>query len=94
MIANLANAQRLGSITKEIENVCTRENPVIRSGYKEVKEAQVNAVVASGKLNHQDEYAIQPRDSFETCLELIAKKASGDNPRCLVLDNLETIFDS
>lgn len=91
-IANLANAQRLGSITKEIENVIDREGGLEHSTTIDKIEAKADVVVAKGGTEHSKTYTVRGKEPFEECLAL-AKKHAGGKRAFLVLDNLEVIFD-
>ncbi|MDP8965027.1 MAG: ATP-binding protein, partial [Cyanobacteriota bacterium] len=55
-IANLANASRLKSINAEFANLVNREQQARKTGYSEIKKADVSAVIASGSLQHQGQY--------------------------------------
>jgi AAA domain len=92
-VANLANASRLGSITKEIENVVNRTGQATVTGYKEGKSAKASVAVAEGQLTHEKEYEVGRQEPFEECLTLIRSRAGRPKRAAiLVLDNLETIF--
>lgn len=91
LVANLANASRLGSITAELKNLVDREGQARKIGYEEEKSSEVNAVFASGSLSHTGDYEIGQKEPFEDCLQLLRSKA-GSNPAILVFDNLEAAF--
>lgn len=93
VVANLANASRLGSVTKEIENVVAQEQPEVKSGFTESKKAKVSAVLVDGELEHETSVTVRGRDPFEECLALVRRRAGG-KAAVLVLDNLEAIFGS
>jgi len=92
-VANLANASRLGSITAELANVVQREGGARKSGYSETKSAEVSAVVAKGELAHTNEYVVGQKEPFEQVLAMLNQR-SGGKQSVLVLDNLETVFES
>ncbi len=91
LVANLANASRLGSISAELRNLIDREGAVQKTGFEEEKSAEVDAVFASSGLSHTGQYEIGQMEPFEACLARLRKKA-GDKPTVLVFDNLEAAF--
>jgi hypothetical protein len=94
IVVNLANASRFGGISKEMANIVSRAGETRKTGYTETKGAEVSAMVAKGSLAHEGQYEIpQSQDPLEDCLRLVRKQA-GKKQACVVLDNLEAIFDS
>ncbi|EGQ8491910.1 ATP-binding protein [Vibrio cholerae] len=91
LVANLANASRLGSISAELRNLIDREGTAKKTSFEEEKSAEVDAVFASGGLSHTGQYEIGQMEPFEACLAWLRKKA-GDKPTVLVFDNLEAAF--
>jgi DNA replicative helicase MCM subunit Mcm2 (Cdc46/Mcm family) len=91
VIANLANASRLGTIGAELRNLLDREGSAVKTGYEEEKAAGVNAVVASGGVKNTGKYLIGQMEPFEACLTLL-RKCAGESPGVLVFDNLEAAF--
>jgi len=91
MVANLANASRLGSIAAELKNLIDREGNAHKTGYEEEKSAEVGAGFATGGLSHTGQYEIGKMEPFEACLAHLRNKA-GKKPAVLVLDNLEAAF--
>jgi hypothetical protein len=91
LIANLANASRLGTIGAELRNLLEREGSSVKTGYEEEKAAGANAVVASGNVKHTGQYSIGQMEPFEACLTLL-RKSAGHSPAVLVFDNLEAAF--
>jgi len=89
-IANLANASRLKSINAEFANLVNREQQARKTGYSEIKKADVSAVIASGSIQHQGQYTLGEMEPFEACLSHI-RDLSGNRQAILVLDNLESI---
>ena len=94
--ANLANASRLGSITKEMGNLVARAQKPEKTGYSETKLAEGSLGLpgvggAKASVNHTSEYKVPEQDPLEACLAMIRNEAGG-RPACLVLDNLEAIF--
>ncbi|WP_404783874.1 AAA family ATPase [Altericista sp. CCNU0014] len=89
-IANLANASRLKSINAEFSNLVNREKQARQTGYSETKKADLSAGIASGGLQHQNQYSFSEKEPFEACLSHI-RSLSGDGQAILVLDNLESI---
>lgn len=90
-VANLGNASRLGSIVNEIENSVAEFSGAIKTGYKETKEAELNAGLAKGTLTHEGEFETPQIDGLERAFKSLRQKA-GKRKCCLVLDNLESIF--
>ncbi len=91
LVANLANASRLGTITAELKNLIDREGNAVKVGYEEAKSAEASAGFASGSLSHTGDYELGQKEPFERALESLRKKA-GSNPAVLVFDNLEAAF--
>lgn len=91
MVANLANASRLGAISSELKNLIDREGMAHKTGFEEEKSAEFDAVIASGGLSHTGQYEIGQMEPFEACLAHLRNKA-GRNPAVLVFDNLEAAF--
>lgn len=89
IIANCANASRIGSLTKEI---CDSVFPVGRSsidGYTETKGANV----IGAKFEHQKKYNVKSREPLLDAFAELSRQSRGQ-PSVLVLDNLESIFKS
>jgi hypothetical protein len=91
IVANLANASRLGSIAAELKNLVDREGHAVKTGYEEQKSAEVSALLAKGELSHAGQYDIGQMEPFEASLRFLRSKA-GSNPAVLVFDNLEAAF--
>ncbi len=91
LVANLANASRLGSIAAELKNLIDREGNAVKTGYEEEKSAEVSALVAKGELSHTGQYDIGQMEPFEATLRFLRNKAGG-NAAVLVFDNLEAAF--
>lgn len=91
LVANLANASRLGTIASELKNLIDREGEAVKTGYEEEKSAEANAGFASGSLSHTGQYEIGQMEPFEACLAHLRNKA-GRNAAILVFDNLEAAF--
>ena len=90
-VANCANASRLKSITGEIVGALIQTGTPQRTGYSENKEAAIKAIIAEGKLVHQDQYKLQLDEPLEQAFSEFRKKI-GDGRAVIVLDNLESIF--
>lgn len=90
-VANCANASRLKSITAEITGALVAAGTAQKTGYTENKEASIKAVIAEGKLVHQDQYKLQLAEALEQAFADFRVKVEG-NPAVIVLDNLESIF--
>lgn len=91
IIANLANASRLGSIGAELRNLIERDGCAVKTGYEEQKTTGINAGVASGGLTYTGQFSIGQMEPFEACLKLLRDRA-GDKPAAIVFDNLEAAF--
>ena len=91
VVANLANASRLGSIAAELKNLTDRDGKATKTGYEEEKSAGIDAGLASAELSHVGQYEIGQMEPFEACLASLRNKA-GRNPAVLVFDNLEAAF--
>ncbi|HEX8962148.1 MAG TPA: ATP-binding protein [Rhodocyclaceae bacterium] len=91
LVANLANASRLGSISAELKNLIDREGDAVKTGYEEEKSAEVSALLAKGELSHTGQYDIGQMEPFEAALRFLRNKA-GSNTAVLVFDNLEAAF--
>jgi hypothetical protein len=91
VIANLANASRLGSIAAELRNIVARQGQPEQTGYSEEKQAEANALVAKGGLSHTKEFAIPTMEPFEAALAMVGTRARGKRS-IFVLDNLEAIY--
>jgi hypothetical protein len=92
-VANLANASRFGAICSEFDNMLNRQGLICKTSFTEAKNAELNAGVAKGGLGHTGSYEVGVKEPFEALLENLRNKA-GDRRAFLVLDNLESIFDS
>lgn len=91
LVANLANASRLGSITAELKNLVDREGKATKMRYEEEKSAEASAGFATGALSHTGDFEIGQKEPFERALDALRRKA-GSNPAVLVFDNLEAAF--
>ncbi|CAN7564914.1 ATP-binding protein [Acidovorax sp. LjRoot117] len=91
IVANLANASRLGSIAAELKNLIDREGKAVKVSYEEEKSAGLDAVVATAEVSHTGQYEFGKMEPFEACLAHLRTKA-GKNPAVLVFDNLEAAF--
>lgn len=91
LVANLANASRLGSIALELKNLIDRDGKAIKTGYEEEKSAGVGVGLAKADLSHVGQYEIGQLEPFEACLASLRNKA-GRNSAVLVFDNLEAAF--
>lgn len=91
IVANLANASRLGSIAAELKNIVDRDGNAVKTSYEEEKSAEFSAVVAKADISHTDQYQIGQMEPFEACLSYLRNHANS-NPAVLVFDNLEAAF--
>lgn len=85
IIANLANAARLGSISEEFRNLIDREGGAKKVGYSEKK-----GIRTAVQLAHEGNYKIGEMEPFEGILSFINKRAKKGRG-VLILDNLEAI---
>lgn len=93
-VANCANASRFKSLTEEIKTTLTPSGSVTKTGYTENKEATVKAIVAEGKLTHQNQFSLQLEEPLFEALRAFRSRAKDAKTLVLVLDNLESIFGS
>lgn len=91
IVANLANASRLGSIAAELKNLVDREGSAVKTAYEEEKSAEISAVLAKAELSHTGQYEIGQMEPFEGCLSYLRNRAKS-TPAVLVFDNLEAAF--
>jgi hypothetical protein len=91
LVANLANASRLGGITEELRNIVDRLGKPTKVGYEEEKSAELTAGFAAGGVSHAGEYDIGQKEPFERALEHLRSQA-GSRTAVLVFDNLEAAF--
>ena len=76
-IANCGSASRKKSLTNEIRSVLISEGTAQKTGYTEKKDASINAVVASAKVEHQDQFDLQQPDPLLHALEKFSTRNSG-----------------
>lgn len=91
VIANCANASRLGSLTQEIVQAIIPVGSAKLESYSEKKEAEVNVAIAKGSLNHTNNYRIEDGETLARAFEKMREQAN-NKLSLLVLDNLEAIF--
>lgn len=91
IVANCANASRIGSITQEICGRAIRPGTATKTGYSEDKTASVKTPVAEGGLKHQAQYALSQTEPLIRAFQQLSKVSP--NGAVIVLDNLESIFD-
>ncbi|MDD2658424.1 MAG: ATP-binding protein [Methylococcales bacterium] len=91
IVANLANASRLGSIAAELKNIVDREGHAVKTSFEEEKSAEVTALVAKAGVLHTAQYQVGQMEPFEACLFCLRNHAN-NNPAVLVFDNLEAAF--
>lgn len=93
LVANLANASRLGGISAELKNLIDREGKARKVSYEEEKSTELNAGLASGGLSHTGAFEIGQMEPFEACIASLRRQA-GDREAVLVFDNLEAVFSN
>ena len=92
VVANCANASRLGSITQEICNTLIEPGTVKRLGFSEEKAAEIGAYFAKGGLKHTNNFEVASEEPLLEAFKLF--NTAINKKKILVLDNLESIFDS
>lgn len=91
VIANLANAARLGSISAELQSLLDETVTARKVGYSTEKGAEANAAFAKGSLSQTNDYELVSKEPFKAILEHVRGEA-GSGHAVLVFDNLEAIF--
>jgi hypothetical protein len=92
LVANCANASRLGSLTSEICNVIIGSGHLIKTKQEDEMKAKASAVIADGELATKKEYEITRDEPLLQAFKIFDKDVSGQ--KIIVLDNLESIFGS
>lgn len=90
VVANCANASRMGSLTKEICNAIIEPGVVKKLGFSEEKAAEIGAYFAKGGVRNINNYNITSDEPLLEAFKLFNN--SYPNKKILVLDNLESIF--
>lgn len=92
VVANCANASRIGSITQEICKAIISPGTVKKLGFSEEKTAEINACFAKGSLNHTGNYEIADDEPLLRAFKIF--NDADPSKKIVVLDNLESIFSS
>ena len=92
VVANCANASRIGSITQEICKAIISPGTVNKLGFSEEKAAEINAYFAKGGLKHTGKYEIEDDEPLLRAFKIFNEADS--TKKIVVLDNLESIFSS
>ena len=92
VVANCANASRLGSLTKEICNTIIEPGTVKKLGFSEEKAVEIGAYFAKGGLKHIGNYEMASDEPLLEAFKLF--NYAVPKKKILVLDNRESIFDS
>lgn len=92
IVANCANASRLGSITQEICNTLIEPGTVKKMGFSEEKAAEIGAYFAKGGLKYTNNFEVVSEEPLLEAFKLFNN--AKEKKKILVLDNLESIFDS
>jgi hypothetical protein len=92
VVANCANASRIGSITQEICSAIISPGTVTKLGYSEEKAAEINAYFAKAGLKHTGNYEIEGDEPLLRAFKIFNDTDS--SKKIVVLDNLESIFAS
>lgn len=90
-VANLALAERLGSVHAVIENVLKRDGGTALKEVEDEKKAKAGIVAVQGELTNKRKYDVHRKEPYEATLEFIRAEAK-KRPAVLVLENLEMIF--
>ncbi len=90
-VANCANASRMKSLTGEIVNTLIPPGSAHKTGYSEGKDASVKAVIAEGKLSHEEQFQVRQDEPLLGALSKFRSQI-GRGEAVLVIDNLESIF--
>lgn len=92
VVANCANASRLGSITEEICNAIIKSGHVTKVGYSEEKMAEISAYFAKGNVTNTNSYEVHHDEPLLKSFKIFNETSS--DKKIVVLDNLESIFSS
>lgn len=90
--ANCANADRLGSLTQEIQSIAFPAGVAKKIGYSESKEAGVSALALGANLSHEKSYEYIQDEPLLAAFKQLNKISKGART-IVVLENLESIFD-
>lgn len=92
IVANCANASRMGSLTQEICNAIITPGTAKKLGYSEEKVAEINAYFAKGGIKNVSDYEIASEEPLLRAFKMFNENNS--SKKIIVLDNLESIFGS
>lgn len=92
VVANCANASRIGSITQEICKSIISPGTVTKLGFSEEKVAEINACIAKGGVKHTGNYEIMNDEPLLKAFKIFNEVEPAK--KIIVLDNLESIFSS
>ncbi|SFM64262.1 AAA family ATPase [Nitrosomonas communis] len=92
VVANCANASRLNSLTQEIVNCIIEPGTTYKLGYSEEKLAEINTYFAKGGLKHNGKFEITQEEPLLKAFKFFSSVSQ--DKKVLVLDNLESIFQS
>lgn len=92
VVANCANASRIGSLTQEICNAIIKPGTSSKLGYSEEKVAEINAYFARGGFKHISNHEIANDEPLLRAFKLFNE--TNPSKKIIVLDNLESIFGS
>ncbi|MDI6004134.1 AAA family ATPase [Cobetia marina] len=92
VVANCANASRLGSITEEICNSIIKSGHVTKVGFSEEKMAEISAYFAKGNIKSNNSYQVHHDEPLLKAFKIFDEIVS--DKKIVVLDNLESIFSS
>lgn len=94
-VANCTLAASKGSLRSEIFSVCMPGNTSTKKGYSETKDASIGLPGAIGAgVCHEGVYDILQQDALLTAFKQLSKESKGWDGSVIILDNVETIFDS
>lgn len=92
LVANCANASRLGSLTQEIVDTLVSPGTVKRMGFSEKKAGEIRALIAKGGVENSSDYQIKQSEKLLEAFSFFSNEVSGR--KIIVLDNLEMIYRS
>lgn len=89
--ANCANANRLSSLTREIELAAFPGGTPVKNGYTEIKGAEIGAGFLGANVSHEGSYSYRATEPLLGAFSKLYKDAGGKQT-VVVLENLESIF--
>ncbi len=93
VVANCALAQRFSGVVGAICNAINPEGEFVSRSYEQTKKATAGVGGFGGALEKKDSYVYSGGDALLACFRKLKEKNKGKRS-VVVLDNLESIFDS